>query len=128
MRILYAIPASKGGFSLVELLMVLLLIAFVTAVAIPALGRCHESAGFARDMENARSIASIAQGAEAAGAAVIDSNGSVVQTIRTLSSGVTVMRGAFQGQVYRVSIGEAEIPGAARFLRMENGMLVYSGQ
>ncbi len=128
MRISCAIRGEKGGFTLVELLVVILLITFLTAVALPALGRCHETAEFVRDVENARNIASIAHSAEAAGALVVDPNGSVVATIRTLSAGVTVSRGALQGQTYRVSIAEAEIPGAARFLRVENGLLVYRAQ
>lgn len=114
-----------SGFTLVELLVVILLIAALTAVAVPALGRCYETAGFARDLENARNIASIAHSAEAAGASVVASNGSVLETIRTLSAGVTVTRGALQGQTYRVSIAAAEIAGAARFLRVDNGLLVY---
>jgi type II secretory pathway pseudopilin PulG len=128
MRIRSAKSLSASGFTLVEMLVMILAIALLTAMAMPILGRANQSAGFARDIENARSLASVAQGAEAAGVAVVDPGGSVEQTLRTLAAGVTVTRGAMSGQEFRIAVGEAEIVGAARFLRIENGLLLYTPQ
>lgn len=124
MRIAFA--KRYAGFTLVELLIVIVGIGLLTTLAVPLLGRASDSAARARDLENARSVASMAQSAEAAGATVIDPEGNVIETIRTLARGVTPEKGAFAGETYRVPISEGDIPGAARFLRIENGLLVYS--
>ncbi len=86
------------------------------------------SAAEARDRENARNLATLALGAQACGIEVVDPSGSVEQTIRNLSSGAVVENGAADGMTFRMPVGPLEVIGAARFLRIERGMLVYAGR
>ena len=125
MRIILARGRSIHGFSLPELLVVVSAIALLTGLALPALGNAHRSAGQARDVENARSLASIAQSAQAAGVDFVDPSGSVLQTVRNIAAGGTAIRGALAGQTFRVPMPESEIPGAAQYLQVENGPLLY---
>jgi prepilin-type N-terminal cleavage/methylation domain-containing protein len=126
MRIGSAKIRSQAAFTLVELLITISAIALLTAFALPVLGRSNESAGYARDIENARSLAAVSQSAQAAGLDFVDPSGSVTETIRRLSTGAAVPVGVFAGEWYQVPLGSREVAGAARFLRVERGLLIYA--
>jgi type II secretory pathway pseudopilin PulG len=127
MRNKYAKRVQRQGFTLVELALFVVVVSIVSALAVPAFGKVSQSSSKARDMENARQAAAVAQGAEAAGVSLLNPGSTVEEMLRRLNAGVTPTRGAFSGQTFQLKTSEAEIPGIARFLRMQNGLLVYVG-
>lgn len=58
---------AKGGFSLVEMLVVIAVIGIIAAIAVPNIGRINESAKDAAARRNAQNVASVYASAQAAG-------------------------------------------------------------
>jgi Tfp pilus assembly protein FimT len=116
-----------GGFTLVDLVLSVGVLGMVVALAVPAFGKVNQASRSVHDMENARLIASIVQGAEAAGVNMMDPGATVTDIVRRLSVGVTATEGVFAGQTFQLKMKEGAIPGIVRFLRVERGLLVYVG-
>jgi prepilin-type N-terminal cleavage/methylation domain-containing protein len=116
-------PAT--GFSLVEMLVVIAVIGIMAALAIPGFRGIVDSSAVVRDRQNARCLASVCQSAQAAGVEFVDPDGDLEQTIRNIQAGGEGTVGAFNRQVFRVNIDDDHIEGAARYLRIEAGSLLF---
>jgi prepilin-type N-terminal cleavage/methylation domain-containing protein len=114
---------SKGGFSLVELLVVIAVIGILAAIAIPALTNVFESSETAKSKRNAQNIASTYTAARAAGAAVTTT--SIATIIDDLETGVQG-RGAFVNTTFKLSpLGATERGLADDYLVLSGSTLTY---
>ncbi|MBK8093471.1 MAG: type II secretion system protein [Verrucomicrobiaceae bacterium] len=113
------------GFSLIELLTVIVVIAFLATIAIMGFRVAHEGAKEQRDKRNAQEIANVASFASAAGAKFVVS-GDEQASIYKLKDGCSATSGAFKGRLFQIpSMGDAEITGAMRFLALSDQDLIY---
>ena len=106
--------ATKKGFSLVELLVVIAVIGVIAAIAIPAMTNVFENSKTAKAKRNAQSIASAFSAARAAGwAPAAPDDGAA--GIAALSGGGTGT-GNFSTTTFRVKLDSAEQTAAAAHL------------
>jgi hypothetical protein len=130
MRIHYANRFDRAGFTFNDLLMVVVVVGIVGIFVMPAFGKIEQLSSrrtMVRDMDKARLVVSVVQGAETGGVHIVDPSGSVKETLRRLSEGVVAESGMFAGQTFRVRNSETDIEVISRFLRIEQGLLVYVG-
>lgn len=123
-------PLNRGrkrnqGFSLIEMLTVIMIIGLLVAIAVPTIGNTNDAAKLSRNKRNAQNIASIFIAAQAAGVDFFAA-GDKDQTVLNVVNGGTVSSGAFAGEFFGVpGIGANERADAANYLDLEHGMLVY---
>lgn len=89
---------AQGGFSLVEMLVVIAVIGIIAAIAIPNIGSVNNSARIAAAQRNAQSIASVLNAAIAAG--VDTSSWTDANLIAKAEGGVSPTDGAFSGKTF----------------------------
>ena len=121
----FAITAS--GFSLVEMLVVIAVIAIVTGIAIPNLAGLSSRANFAKDERHAQEIASLAAAARAAGAT--NQWSTVDAVIDDLENSVTVKVGTNVIE-FRIALLAAEDrTNVAQYLGVDTdrAMVYYKG-
>jgi prepilin-type N-terminal cleavage/methylation domain-containing protein len=119
--------SSSRGFTLVELLITVLLVAVLVVGATARLSGMNNAASETRDEQNAQMLASLAISAQAAGLDFVDRDGDVGRTVAAISEGATVTRGAFAGQFFGLQLGSVAAERAMSYLRIQDGMLVYLG-
>lgn len=117
--------ASQDGFTLVELLVTVLVIAVLTMAAMAQFGGINGAASVARDRQNAQMLASVANTAQAAGVDFVDPDGDLDRTVAAIRVGSTAARGAFAGEFFGLVMGSGEAERAKSYLRVGEGMLVY---
>lgn len=119
--------SANAGFSLVELLTVILIIGIIAAIAIPILGDASDAAETAKNKRNAQSIASIYAAASAAGLSFADPGGDFNNTVDNTITGDTVSEGIFAGEFFGVpSLDPLEKDGAKDYLLIQGDSLVYN--
>lgn len=122
---------TQSAFSLVEMLVVISIIAAVSAIAIPSIGKLHESSTEAKDRRNAQNIASVFASAQAAG---VDFylTGDKTATIQAVITGAKVTDdGPFYEAFFGVpglSSDEANLAGSYLLLDTQSRMLVYDSE
>lgn len=122
------VPGHSGemGFSIVEILVVILVIAIMTAIALPMIvGVTDGSADYVKDKRNAQMLSSISSAAQVAGLDFVIP-GDLTATIDNVVSGATVAEGQFTGERFAVpGLSADDKAGASLFLSVQNGMLVF---
>lgn len=89
---------AQGGFSLVEMLVVIAVIGIIAAIAIPNIGSVNNSARIAAAQRNAQSIASVLNAAIAAGTST--SGWTDANILGKAETGVSPTDGAFSGKTF----------------------------
>jgi type IV pilus assembly protein PilA len=113
---------KKGGFSLVELLVVIAVIAIIAAIAIPNIANITGSAGESADRRNAQNIASVYSAAVAAGATQAELGNDIEEVINRLTNGFTVTTGGQTFGPFRVDGLNADARTRARaYLNFTSG-------
>lgn len=121
------LSSSSRGFTLVELLITILLVGVLVVGATARLSGMNNAASETRDQQNAQMLASVAISAQAAGLDFVDRDGDVSRTVAAISEGATASRGAFAGEFFGLRLGSDAAERAITFLRIQDGMLVYTG-
>lgn len=125
--------SSKGGFSLVEMLVVIAVIGIIAAIAVPNIGRINDSAKDATYRRNAQNLASVCASAQAAGLDFVGTSTNKTTIIGKVITGASVTDpGPFQNTFFGVpgmnaTTAVSATAGAAKYLTVSNGMLQYSG-
>ena len=122
-RVAQRLVRSTGGFSLVELLVVVSVVGIFSLIGLVVLNPIRESARINKNQRNAQSLAAVAGAAQAAGASLELS--SVNTAIEQLKSGVTGY-GIFASSTFRVApFTSEEITAISPYLEIREGTLVY---
>jgi Tfp pilus assembly protein FimT len=116
---------SAPGWSLMELLITICILAVVMNIALMAMGSTRQGAEDQKDKRNAQEIANVAAMANAAGASFVVV-GDEKATIENLRTGTTPETGAFSGRLFQISsMQDDQIKGAMRFLALNDTELQY---
>ncbi len=117
----------KGGFSLVEMLVVIAVIGVITAIAVPAISGIIAEAKIAKNERNAQSAVSVYSAAVAAGATV--ASGIATAAITHLADGGVIndAENPFDGKSFSLDIAADEIDAAALLLEIDatSNLLVF---
>ncbi len=121
-----------GGFSLVELLVTITIIAFIATISVPSIGSINGAAQLAKNQRNAQHAASIVNAARVAGhdfVATAAHPTSQHWVLRNLTIGATITDpGNIFADTYfgLPGLNDDEIYGAQGFLRVVSGDLHYT--
>ena len=123
---LFKQPFSTGGFSVLELLVVVILLGIGAKLAIAIFSDASQGADDAKNRRNAQEIAIVASSASAAGIKFLVP-GDEVATINNLVLGKKASGGIFKDRIYKLPpMHESEIQGALKYLTASESGLVYS--
>ncbi len=121
------VPCQKklGGFSLVEMLIVISVIGIIAAVAIPRITSINDSAKKSRNQRNAQELASMYQSASSAGVNFMGN--SLQSTVAKIVEGAEAPADSIMaGSIFRVPGLSAEVQkGAMDYLTYEDSVLKY---
>ena len=113
---------TRPGMTLVELLIVLSVLAVITAVAMPSISRLLEGGNKAKAMANAKQLESISASLASLGVAHVipDSMGGVEATARLIREGVIVPEGPMAGEQFIMAgLSDDEISELSKYLRVQ---------
>lgn len=117
---------SKLGFSLVELLVVVSVIAILVAIALPSMLNIGDTANYQKDRRNAQTVASVASAAKAAGTTTNLSETNAIAILQPPGVLAVINGTEMPFSVSPLSSGEQE--GALNFLTNNpdtNGAVIY---
>ena len=118
--------ARATGFSLVELISVLAIIAVIASLILPHIADANEAAKKSVARRNAQNLASIFTSGQAAG--VNWEANSVEAAVANVFAGKTAGDGAFAGKVFKIAtIPASDLPNAIRYLSWDSdsNTLIY---
>ncbi len=113
------------GFSLVELLAMILIIGTITAISVVALSGIDDEAQTNSARRNAQIIASTAESALISGAIEISVAANAQEVVDALGTGVEGT-GVFEGVLYKINLNEEQRDEAMGYLEFSDGSLVFS--
>lgn len=116
---------ATGGFSLVEMLVVISVIGVVAAIAIPNIGNIGTSAKTATNQRNAQSIVAMYSNGSAAG--IVWSGADRNSKVQAVVSGAIPSDGAFAGKEFKIpNLGLSDQQGCYPYIGYDvNGELFY---
>lgn len=116
---------TRGGFSLVELLVVIAVIAIIAAIAIPSIANITNQANASKDKRNAQTLAATAAAARAAG--YTNEVSDVIEWVNLLTSngGIPVTNGNYTNIFGVSALSEVERDGVTNHLTTGGGQLLY---
>ena len=115
--------ARQGGFSLVELLVVIGVIGLMAGISIPIMNPVRENARINKSLKNAQALAATAGAAQAAGAVLNLS--SIDTAVAQLKEGVNGT-GVFGTSTFKVApFSESEIAEFRDYLSIDGNTLVF---
>lgn len=115
----------QAGISLADLLIVITIIAVISAFALPVVSRVFQSSTEAKDRQNAKLLSTLSASLSALGVAHVmpDSLGGVKATARLLREGVVVSEGAMAGEKFiMAALSDNDIDGLEQFLKVRYGV------
>jgi prepilin-type N-terminal cleavage/methylation domain-containing protein len=114
---------AAGGFSLVEMLVVIAVIGIIVATAVPTIGSVTKQANDAKVRRNAQNLAAVGAAAQAVGFEYVSTTKN--EAVAELITGVTGT-GQFANNVFRVpNLSGDDLKNARHLLRFEHGTLQY---
>jgi prepilin-type N-terminal cleavage/methylation domain-containing protein len=117
---------ATGGFSLVELLVVISVIAIIAALSLPFISGILGDGGEIQNQRNAQTIASVAAAAQAAGNVTIGAAADLDAAINLIQSNTVVGMGAFVDMKFSIStIAAEDVTQAKAYLTFADGMIHY---
>ena len=119
------LPTRHAGFTLMELLLVVMIIGIVANMAIFSLSSTNDEVNAIKDRRNAQTIASVAATASAAGALFVVT-GDVRASAVNLRTGATPGSGIFKGKEFKLPpMADKEFDGAINHLELRGSELMY---
>jgi len=121
-----ALEAGTAGFSLVELMLVVLVIGVLTAIAIPNFSDMTGAARIARDQRNAQTIVSLTSAAQASG--FTNDWGTKSNAIALIIAGISSTNGTHGSQVFSFrldALSPANQSTAASYIHLNGNTLIY---
>lgn len=120
---------AKGGFSLVEMLVVIAVIGILAAIAVPNIGQINDAANASKNRRNAQNLASVCGAAQAAGRDFVGAD--VASTVTAIVTGATISdtSSPFYGTYFGVpNLSADERTKAAGYLSLsaDGSMLLYN--
>ena len=134
MRFLAPIPASvrwpnRSGFSLVELLIVIMILGIMGSLALVAFGNHNDTYKRVRDQRNAQELVTEFVAAQVAGVDFVIA-GDKLATLAKVAEGGVATEGSFKGRRYGLpNVSERERNSAAEYVSQRpDGWLVYASE
>ncbi len=121
---------STKGFTIIETLIVVAIMATFTVIAIPLIGKMHSSAREATDRRNAQNLASVFATAQAAGLDFYVPGDKAATIDATADGGYVVDPGPFQNSYFGVpNMTAGERASAGAYLEVDDisARLIYVG-
>ncbi len=115
---------STAGFSLVELIVSIALIAILATLALPNIMAVRGNALFAKDKRNAQTVAALAASVRAAG--YTNEWADVDALIDDLEDGITVMNREHANEFSITPFSEEERAALSTYLSVSNARVIYA--
>jgi prepilin-type N-terminal cleavage/methylation domain-containing protein len=116
------------GFTLVEMLTTIAILAVVTSIALPSMSSINQNSIDTRDLRNAQELAAMCSTAQAAGVDFVVP-GDIEKTIENIVKGGKPVDGAFAGSFFGIQgMAPQDQDTAKRYLELVNGILSYKPQ
>ncbi len=119
---------SGKGFTLVEMLTTIAILAVLTSLALPSMSSINQNSIDTRDRRNAQELAAMCSTAQAAGVDFV-APGDLDKTIKNIVKGGKPADGAFAGKFFGIQgMAPKDQDSAKRYLELVNGILSFKPQ
>jgi prepilin-type N-terminal cleavage/methylation domain-containing protein len=120
--------SSTQGFTLVEMLTTIAVLAVLTSIALPTMSSINQNSIDTRDRRNAQELAAMCATAQAAGVDFVVPD-DLEKTIENIVKGGKPADGAFAGKFFGIQGMAPQDQGTAkRYLELVNGILSFKPQ
>ena len=121
-------PRRYQGFTLVEMLTTIAILAVLTSIALPTMTSINQNSIDTRDRRNAQELAAMCATAQAAGVDFV-APGDIDKTIENIVKGGSPADGAFAGKFFGMQgMAPQDQANAKRYLELVNGILSFKPQ